>query len=339
MRLEVGDAAADGDGGGDGGAAFRVRLIALLSEEDDKLVDTLLHLAHVHAAMDGTGSPDKQQGSAVQSAAASSSPAAAGPSTSAVAVLAALDPYALLHDFLALLSFDHVPLLDWLVSNETACLTYLHVILRRTAAGHEGFERFAEACGRAGAGAGAGAAARSASDRCDSDSEDHSPGPEHEQQQESGLDAVMSCLIRLHLALKRLLDKVSHGEKHNRKEEKQKKKENRIKNPGPFYFPWRASVGGDSFPNRRSQLLRRLHKLHLTSCLPLSCSFLLCCALLVFLCQGLFPYPIGPLLRSLQRIEAEYERAAGDSDGEDDGDGDGDGDAEDDGHGDSDDDA
>jgi hypothetical protein len=65
--------------------------------------------------------------------------------------------------------------------------------------------------------------------------------------------------------------------------------------------------------------------------------FCVFCASLLRFCQGLFPYPIGPLLRSLQRIEAEYERAAGDGEtgGEDDGDGDGDGDAEDEGDGDT----
>jgi hypothetical protein len=124
-------------------------------------------------------------------------------------VLSALDPFALLHAFLSLLSFDHSPLLDWLVGNETACLAYLHLVLRRVASGSGEFKSFAGACERGRTGAGTAAAdgsAPSASGRCDSDSDS-----EREQEQEpGGLDAAMSCLIRLHLALKRLVDKVSH---------------------------------------------------------------------------------------------------------------------------------
>lgn len=91
---------------------FRTRLFELVSDADDSLIDTLLHLLHAHASL-----------SEIKTASAASSPLAV--------VLSALHPFSLFYRLLAALSFDHSSLLDFLISNETNFLTYLTHILRR----------------------------------------------------------------------------------------------------------------------------------------------------------------------------------------------------------------
>ena len=105
------------------------------------MIDTLMQLTHaldpLAHAVDAMEAAEKKLGSTLSASSSSSvvvapfSSASLSPSATAASVLLALHPYALFFEFLSLLSFDHSTLLDFLLSNETQCLAYLTIILRR----------------------------------------------------------------------------------------------------------------------------------------------------------------------------------------------------------------
>ena len=123
-------------------AEARSQLLHALSEDDEHMLCTLLHLTH--ACSNGVGLSN-----------------AGGASTrsDAAAVLSALHPYSLFLAFLSTLAFDHSLLLDYLIDADTpSALPYLTLVLKRITAQPGEFARFAEL-------------AAASDDECESDAE------------------------------------------------------------------------------------------------------------------------------------------------------------------------
>jgi hypothetical protein len=113
-----------------------------MSDEDDTLVDTLLHLLHIHArliALTSSATSASTSSSAVNSVTPSAE-------SSAGWLMSTIHPFALFYHFLSTLAFDHSVLIDFLISNETRFLDYLTPLLKRAVQGEERFQEMARIC-------------------------------------------------------------------------------------------------------------------------------------------------------------------------------------------------
>jgi len=171
-------------------ASFQSNFIELMSDEDDQLIDSLLHWAHVSERLAILQRHDHVAAPSIVAAHLSSS---VPPS-----IIEALDPLSFFIRFLYLLSFDHQVLLDWLLHlDETRFLAYFTHTLKTIVRGGMESMQHLKLC-----------ANQIQKEIKANDVEEEEDDVEMESNDDDDLcQRVMDCLIRLRLAVRRLHDK------------------------------------------------------------------------------------------------------------------------------------